>query len=338
MENINYDLKICEDCKTIDCLMKCQYIDIDYNEAVKQKKLIINGKDSSILHECVTCYACEQYCPNGNHPFYQIVELQEKKGILPAPIPITKQQIAMMKPKGRIENKIVKEPVINLCTFKMLAGSIYGKLYEGASVIMGSDIFCNIMWLHFAKISVIRERVPKMIDNIMSYYLNESNVSEIICYHDECYGTYTQLAEAFGINVPFKSIHLFEYLSKKLDELSDHIKPLNVKVAYQRPCSNRLISETQKYVDEIFEKIGAQRVDRVYDRDNALCCGGVLRAHQKNILADEIQKKNIDDMVKAGVAYCVFNCPFCMFTLGEQVAQRGIFPILMSDLCQESLK
>lgn len=334
MYELNYDPQICEQCETCDCLVNCQYLDFDLKSAKIEKQNILMGRDSKVLDECVTCYACEEYCPNDNHPFYLIVERQEEKGILPAPTPITKQQIIMMQPRGTITPAQVRSPVINMCYFPMLTGCIRGKLYEGASYIVGSDIFCNVMWLHFAKNSIIRERLPRMIDNIWSHYLRDSGVNELVCFHDECFGTFTQLATAFGIDVPFKSIHLFEYLSKKLDALQDQIQPVNAKVAYQRPCSNRLVPETQHWVDNIFQRIGIERVEREYDRENALCCGQVFRAHQRDELADDVQRRNLDDMQQAGANYCVFNCPACFFTLAEAVSERGIFPILMSDLCQ----
>ncbi len=337
MYELKFDPAICEQCDTIDCLTKCQYLDFDLEEAKKEKMGILKGEKTRTLIECLTCYACEEYCPNKNHPFYQIVELQEKMGILPAPTPLTKQQILMMKPRNDIAETKVSKPVIDMCYFPMLLGCIHGKLYDGVSTIVGSDLFCNIMWLHFAKNSIIRERLPNVINNIQKYYLEGSGVDEIICFHDECYGTFTQLAPAFGIEVPFKSVHLFEYLAKKLDDLKDEISPLNAKVAYQRPCSNRLIPETQHWVDDIFEKIGAERVEREYDRGNALCCGGVPRIQQRDDLADDIQKRNIDDMEDAGVQYCVFNCPACFFTMSDIVTERGIIPILMSDLCQLAL-
>lgn len=338
MYELKFDPAICERCDTIECLMRCQYLDFDdVKEAKKEKMGILKGDKTRTLTECLTCYACEEYCPNNNHPFYQIVEQQEKHGILPAPQPLTKQQILMMKPKQDLKMTPVSKPVIDMCFFPMLMGCIRGKLFEGVSTMVGSDLFCNIMWLHFAKNSVIRERLPTVIDNIQRYYLEGSGVDEIICFHDECYGTFTHLAPAFGIDVPFKSVHLFEYLAKRLDELKDEIRPLNAKVAYQRPCSNRLIPETQHWVDDIFEKIGADRVDREYDRENALCCGGVPRIHQRDDLADDIQKRNLDDMEVAGAQYCVFNCPACFFTMSDIVTERGIIPILMSDLCQLAL-
>ncbi|MEZ4549635.1 MAG: hypothetical protein R2860_05285 [Desulfobacterales bacterium] len=42
-------------------------------------------------------------------------------------------------------------------------------------------------------------------------------------------------------------------------------------------------------------------------------------------------------MLKTGATYCVFNCPFCMATLGQEVAEQGLMPILVSDLIQIAL-
>jgi Fe-S oxidoreductase len=337
MSELKFSGEICERCETIDCLTKCQYLKMDLKTAKVERQRLLRGEKSRVLEECVTCYACEEYCPYGNHPFYHLVDQQEKLEVWPVPQPITKQQVLMMGPRGKITPKKVQSPLVNMCYFPMLTGSIRGKLFEGASTIVGSDIFCNIMWLHFGKNSVIRERVPEMIANIWEHYLKDSGVNELICFHDECYGTYTRLAPAFGIEVPFKPIHIFDYLNRRLDDLKDRIKPLGQKVAYQRSCSNRLVPETQPWVDEIFGKIGAERAERKYDRENALCCGTVFRAQQRDDLADDVQKRNLDDMAAAGARYCVFSCPACLFTLGESVLKRGIMPVLMNDLCQIAL-
>jgi Fe-S oxidoreductase len=338
METLKFDPETCEKCGTVDCLMRCRHLGFtDIVRAKAEKRKINAGQDSRVLHECLTCYACQEYCPNGNNPFFVLVERQEQRGILPAPVPVVNEQLKMMAPRGKITRRRVQSPVVDLCAFPMLAGSIRGSLFDGVSVISGTDIFCNIMWLHFAKNSTIRERVPQAIDNIMHFYLADSAIDEIVCFHDECYGTYTSVADAYGIRVPFKPVHQFDYLEKKLAALSDRIKPLNVKIAYQRPCSNRLVPQTDKVLDRVFEKIGAQRVPRRYDRGDALCCGGILRAHQRDQLADELVEKNIDDMLAAGAAYCVFNCPFCMATMAQEVAEHGLMPILVSDLCLAAL-
>ncbi|MFH1135046.1 MAG: heterodisulfide reductase-related iron-sulfur binding cluster [Pseudomonadota bacterium] len=337
MEKIGFDPEICRTCETLDCLTRCGYMKFDLESAREEKTRLIRGEDSRVLRDCVTCYACEEYCPYHNHPFYLIVERQEELGVKPVPDPITKQQLKMMAPRGDLALGPARGPVLDMCYFPMLLGSIKGELFAGLETMVGSDVFCNIMWLHFGKNSAIRERLPRMVENIRNFLPRDGAAREMVCFHDECYGTYTQLAPAFGIDVPFKVVHLFDFLVRRLDELKDKIKPLGLKVAYQRPCSNRLSPETQVYVDQIFQRLGVERVKRKYDGEDALCCGGVLYAMQRDDEADDIQKRNLDDMVEAGAQVCVFNCPACLFTLGEAAAQRGLMPMLMSDLCRAAL-
>jgi len=333
--SLQFDEKLCTECETYDCLTRCQYINLSLDEAKVERWKIIRGEASRVLTECSTCYACEEYCRYGNHPFYQIVELQEAKGIHPAPKPIEKLQVKMMAPKGPAAPGKHASEVINLCAFRAFEKmSIQGKLFEGTSTMGGNNLFCNLMYLHFARNSVIKERLPRSIENIWQGHLKNNGLDEIICFHDECYATYTSWAPAFGVNVPFKPIHFFQYVLDKLRQRKDKIRPLSMKVAYQRPCSNRLIPETQHLVDDIFALIGVERVAREYDRDNALCCGGLFRAHGRDELADDVQQRNLRDMVEAGAVATVFNCQYCFMTLAEKVARRGMMPLLMSDLCR----
>lgn len=331
MFELSFDKRKCLACRTCDCLTKCQYIDLDRDKAKIEWQKIIKGENSFVLEDCVTCYACEEYCPSGNHPFYLIVERQEEKGILPSPRPIITMWINQCEPVGRFVVGMVQEKALSFCFMPVFNLLVRGKLFEDIawSSIFGQEFFCNAVYLHYAKMSVIKDRLPKIVENI-----EKQGIKELICLHDECYGTFTSLAPAYGIEVPFKPIHYYEYLYDKLKEYKDEIRPLNVKVAYQRNCSARLVPETEHFVDDILGLIGADRVEREYDRENALCCAELIRMAKGYELADDVQKRNIDDMVKVGAEYCVFNCPACWDSLAEKVAKRGIKPIHMIEICK----
>ena len=338
MYSLSFNKDICLACETLDCLLRCQYIDIEIEAAKAEKKKIVNGQYSDILKQCATCYACEEYCPNSNHPFFQIVELQEEIGYCPAPRPITNQQIKMYAPKG--DNDLgygLRNPSISLCLFPDMKERLSGEIFEETSSFLGRDFFCNLVYLHFAKMSLIKERLPQVVDNI-NKNLAKSGLKELVCFHDECFAGFTYWAEAYGLEVPFTPIHLYEFLLKRLKALKERIKPLGSIVAYQRPCSNRLIPKTQGLVDEVFRLIGARRADRKYDRENALCCGSIIIMQGRDELAEEVQEKNIQDMVDSGARYCLFNCPMCYYTLGEKVEKRGITPVTMPDLCRFALE
>jgi len=341
MYALKYDEETCLKCRTQACLIKCQYIDIDKESAKKEILKIAHGEDSSILHDCVTCYACEEYCPSNNHPFYLIVEKQEELDVPPLPRPIIQRGINVGIPyRGEPKIEKINGRALLMGVFSDLMFLIQGKLFEGLPVISQDPrkmfhYFCQLMYLHFARSSVIQERLPKIIQTI-----TEHEVTEVICFHDECYGTYTSYCPAIGMEVPFKPIHLFEFLYNRLLELKDDIRPVNLKVAYQRPCSARLSPDKHHFVQAIFDLIGAQAVEREYVDENALCCGGTIEAQRREgsrKRAADLQKRNIEDMKNAGAEVCVFNCPACYSTLGQMVAQNGIRPVFMSDLCRVAI-
>jgi len=341
MLTLRFDQNKCLACETRDCLTKCQYLNMDVEEATIEMQHLIQGKDSRVLHECRTCYACEEYCPMGNHPFYLIVSRQEERNIPPLPDPIIQQGVQLGIPfRGEPEISEINGPVLNMGVFSQLSNLAQGKLFEGLTLISTDKrkmhhYFCNLMYLHFARISVINERLPGIIQTIAAHH-----PTEVVHFHDECYGTYNSYAQAFGIDVPFKSVHLFEHLYNRLVELKEEIRPLGYKVAYQRPCSSRLSPDKHLFVNKIFDLIGVEHVDREHVDENALCCGStILSQRQKGSrkFCLDLQNKNIADMKKAGAQLCIFNCPACMQTIGKQVAESGIMPIWMSDLCRMAI-
>ncbi|UCD01775.1 MAG: (Fe-S)-binding protein, partial [Promethearchaeota archaeon] len=225
------------------------------------------------------------------------------------------------------------KPVFHKCTFsRMNPEEMKGQMFENLQYISGRAFFCNLMYHHYARDSVIRERVPIIIDNI-----NKHGIKELICWHDECYGLWTSYCQRNNIEVPFKPIHLFEYLYNYLKEYESELTKLDMKVAYQRNCSNRFIPETDKWVDKICELIGVERVAREYDRENALCCTGPFSMIGRADLVRPTQNKNVKDMVDHGAEACVYNCPMCKDVLGSKVLRKGLKNYLLSDLARMAL-
>jgi Fe-S oxidoreductase len=306
----------------------------DKKAAHEEMMKVVKGENSRVLKECVTCYACEEYCPRGNHPFYLICERREEKGMYTAPRPITKQWINMTQMQGKQMVGKIKEQALSSCFIPALGGLVSGEIFKDVawSIVFGAEFMCPAVHTHFAKMSVVKERLPLVMENF-----KKLGVKEVICLHDECYGTYTSIASAYGMEVPFKPIYYMDFLLDRLKELKGKIKPLNIKAAYQRPCSNRLIPDKHYLAKEILDFIGVELPDREYQDGNCLCCANILRSISGYRLANDVQQRNIDDMRKAGVDYCVFNCPACQSTLSEKVVKMGLKPIHIIDLCKMAI-
>jgi Fe-S oxidoreductase len=330
-----FDKSHCSECENIDCLTRCQWIDIDKATARIEMEKMINGKDSFVLKECLTCFACDEYCPYNSHPFDMITELQEKYNSLDIDPEKLQTTIDRFAPPDELRLKEIdpEKPVFHKCTFsRMTPEEMKGQMFENLQYISGRAFFCNLQYHHMGRDSVIRERLPIIMDNI-----NKHGIKELICWHDECYGLWTSYCQRNNIEVPFKPIHLFEYVYNYLKEHESELTKLNMKIAYQRNCSNRFILETDKWVDKICELIGVERVPRGYDRENALCCAGPFGGIGKSNLIRPTQNKNVKDMLDHGAEACIYNCPMCKQVLGGKVERKGLKNYLLSDLARMAL-
>ena len=74
-----FDRSKCDLCG--ECLVKCQYVDYGLERAKEEIGKLIMGEPASILKECVTCVACNQYCEKGANPFDLINQMQEETGL-----------------------------------------------------------------------------------------------------------------------------------------------------------------------------------------------------------------------------------------------------------------
>ena len=332
MYELRFDPQLCFICQTFSCLTECRYLSYGFDEAREERVKIARGEYSRVLEECMTCYGCEEYCEHDNHPFYMLVELQERFGVRVADDGFLAQLVERYRAEDEFRPKEVGGKVVHICLFPQFKSAITGRLFEGYDVVRGRHLFCNLIYLHYGLISVIKERAARTIDNF-----RKLGIEEVVMYHDECYGFYTSFARAYGIEVPFKAVHLFDHLHSRLREMESEVVELGVRVAYQRPCSNRLSPETDRTLDRIFELIGVERVEREYDRMNALCCGASFEFKGDFETARKLQERNIRDMVDSGASHVVFNCPMCYLTLGKKVRDAGLTPVMVSELCKMAI-
>ena len=332
-----FDKSHCSECENIDCLTRCQWMDIDKDTARAEMEKMINGEDSFVLKNCVTCFACDEYCPYGSHPFDLKTELQEKYNSLNINSNILENTVKRFAPHDQVRLKEIdpEKPVINKCGLgKLNVNNLQGQLFDNLQYVSGLDFFCNLLYHHYARDSVIKERAPIILDNI-----KKQGIKEMICFHDECYGFYASFCPRNNIELPtdFKVIHINEYLYNYLKDHESEIKKLNIKMAYQRSCSNRFIPETDEWVDKICELIGVERVPRKYDRENAMCCAGIFATLGKSSLMRKAQNDNINDMLEHDAEVCVYNCSMCKESLGSKAKRKGLKNYLLSDLVRLSL-
>ena len=99
-----------------DCLSGCQWVDIDSKTAVEWMEKMIQGKHSPILDKCITCYACNELCPEDAYPFDLIASLQEKYHTLFPQDKIEAREKRFVYTGDVLPTKV--DRIISLCVFK----------------------------------------------------------------------------------------------------------------------------------------------------------------------------------------------------------------------------
>ena len=315
-----------------DCLTRCLYVDYDKERAVTEIKLLMEGKPADILSKCITCCACREYCPKDADPYDLILKLQEKY----QSFPIKPEALAAFNRMFEVPSQVIPgdpgKPALSLCVMErnLPEGAIDSRMFRGMTIVKGADYFCYIGYVHVGKETPIAQNAQKFIDKMSS--LNQ----EIIFLHDDCYAMVSAKVKDYGISVPFKYMHILEYMRNYLRDHKNSIMKLNKKVAYQRPCASRFTPEKDVLVDEIFELVGVERTKRKYEREFALCCtGSIIQVFPQ--LAVEIQAKNVDDAINSGADALITLCPLCDRVLKRPTIAKGLNKIYITDLCRMAL-
>ncbi len=313
-----------------DCLSECQWMTVESDQATDWMTQMMEGKQTPVLEKCITCYACNETCPENANPFDLIAQLQEKYHSILSEDAVakTEKQYAFT---GEIKGSPKADRIMSICVFgKTDANLIQGELYDLPKV-GGKPYFCWVLFSHLGAESVQRRHAREFVDRLGSI-----GAREIICFHDDCFAMLTKIAPQYGIDVPFRPVHLAEYLVEYLKANRDRIKPLNTVVAYQRPCASRHTPEKEHFIDELFELAGVRRVERNYDRNNALCCAGTKFLVGTGDPKHD-QEKNILDAKQAGGTAMVCLCPICMSSLAGTAMAHDMPLIFLGDIARMAL-
>jgi len=181
--------------------VKCQYVDYDRDRAIREFTALTEGKEAPVLKECITCVACNEYCPTGANPYDLIMRLQEETGALVIP----EKTRAFLDRGMEVPNEVIKgdhdKAVLSVCIAGPLLseGVLESKMFEGLTIVKGADYWCYVVYLHAALESVVKANVHRFFDN-----LAKLGAREIIFLHDECYAMANRIAADYGVKPSFK--------------------------------------------------------------------------------------------------------------------------------------
>ena len=332
-----WDSSKCDLCG--DCLVKCRYVDYDKNRAVNEIKLLMEGKEADILNKCITCIACNDYCPTGADPSNLIFKMQEKIGTCPIVAvgkPVLDEMVKGLEGQGEPGQLIQGDrdkPVLSFDSFEFRQfpeDTLDSVLFKGMTIVRGSEYMSLVGCVHMGGESFAEKYAQNVIDRLASLG------KDIVYIHNEGYTLAHVKAKELGLTVPFKYMHLFEYLRDYLRNNQNTITKLGKKVAYHANCGTRWIPEQDDFLDEIFELIGVERPPRQYERLNAVCCTAPIIGTNRELAVD-IQEKNVKDAMECGADALITICPICDAVMRRPTSRLSLPKIFITDLCRIAL-
>ncbi|MHA1649956.1 MAG: (Fe-S)-binding protein [Candidatus Helarchaeota archaeon] len=142
-----------------------------------------------------------------------------------------------------------------------------------------------------------------------------------------CYRTVTKdWPEILGKPLPFKTMHMAEYLANKLKKFK--FRPMKMKVAYHDPCHigrhmfpNQIYNEPRQVIDRI---PGINRVVLDREMDATLCCGagGGVKAGMPDY-SEYIATLRVEEVRAKGAEAVITPCPFCIRGLTDGAKQEA---------------
>jgi Fe-S oxidoreductase len=291
-EDKGFDFFRAEDCDLCgDCLVRCPYINLTRAEAVDEMKRLIAGEPTrKVSKKCISCYACDAFCPRDCHPYELITrnwhERYRRRGLpirasylMPASSPNFRTDIVKnMTPweRGLLrkwretppEGEFVLYPGCNALTLPHLMDAPF---LDGVTISGDFDLCCGEMYFRMGLFDVVERTAEKLT----RYYRNKTIGTMLFICPAGLNMFRNVLPGQFGADLPFKTKYLGEYLWEKVEKGELEIrKQFNYSIAVHDSCHGRILGEeVMGAARKLYEHMGLEMLEIAGNPSEGLCCG-----------------------------------------------------------------
>jgi Fe-S oxidoreductase len=340
-----YDFFSYEDCDLCgECLARCQYMDLTRAEAVEEMKRLVAGEPTHTVHEkCISCYACNAFCPRDCHPYELILETwyrrYREKGLpvraaylMPASSPNFRTDIVKtMNAREREllrrwrdtppEGEVVLYPGCSVLTLPHLLDA---EFMRGIPVSGDFDLCCGEMYFRQGLFDVV-ERVA---GKLTAYYRDRDIGTMLFACPAGLNMFRNVLPDQFGAEFGFETEFIGNYLLKKVKAGEIEIKrKLSRSVAVHDSCHARILGgEVMDSTRELYSLLGLEIKEMKHSREEGYCCGfaaGCNRYSPTDMVLASI--KELWESQKTGAKEMAIYCTACLTTM---TMYRWLFPTI----------
>jgi len=315
------------------------------------------------LYICAGCGACNKICPvriDLSHRWEELKEWLFFEGYAPMENhrPLRERVKAVMNPYNEPvpnrEDWLPKEVKLSIkpeilyfvgCTESYRRQEIAqatAKILKKANVeftILGTnERCCGSPLLRTGQTDIVKEELmPQNIEN-----MEKVGVDEIVTACSGCFQTLTNDYPRVVGPLPFKVLHISQYVERLLDEGRLEFKnKLERKVTYHDPCHLGRHVGVFEEPRRVLESIpGVQLIEMPRNRIGSRCCGaggGFKIAF--NDKATTIASKRVNEAIDTGAECIITTCPFCKTNLthGADIFKNGIRTFDLMELALKAL-
>jgi len=299
--------------------VRCRYMDLTRAEAIAEIERLIAGEPSGkVLSKCISCYACNAFCPEDANPYHLILDRWHKRYrerglpvrasyLLPYHSPNYRTDVeAEMSPREKellagwksapAEGEFLY-PGCNLLTVPYLFDL---QVLERLPVSGDWNLCCGEPLYRMGLFDVM-EKIAKGLEN----YYRDKPVEKMVFVCPACYNMMKNvLPGEFGAKLDFECEYIVPWLLRAMDRGEFTIKrPLDKKVAVHDSCHARILgSEIMESSRELYRRLGLTVINMKNHHEDGLCCGiaaGCNRYMPQDIVAASVRELREGDSTGA---------------------------------------
>lgn len=281
-----------------ECLYRCQYMDLTREEAVEEKKRLLTGDPSpELLRKCISCYACNSFCPNDCKPYELIIAAWYRRYrehglpvraryLMPSTFPnfrtdmvrrMSHREQALVRTWRETppEGELVLYPGCNIMAMPHLLDAPF---MQDIRVAGDWELCCGEM---FFRMGLFNE-AERTAEKLTAYYRGR-DIGTMLFACPACMNMFAnvlpdQFGAEFNFEKKFLGIHLLEKI--RSGELAITGK-LNRTVTLHDSCHARVLGDVvMDNAREILAYLGIDILEMEHNRREGFCCGAAAGANK----------------------------------------------------------
>lgn len=303
-------------------------------QAIDEIRMINRGETakSRAVRDCMSCYACNAFCPHDAHPYerihydwdvrYRAHGLPRRASyLMPGRRPNFRQDLRFSRRERELHARWGADtppartclyPGCNLLAMPLLAE---GAIFEALPVWGRWDLCCGEMFFRMG----LREPTARIAERLTAFY-RDKPIDELVFVCPAGYNMFTHvLPEQFGAHFTFKTTFFTDWFMEQQRQGRFPTRtPLQGSTVVHDSCHARVLGETfMEKQRELLRTLGLSVSETEPNRGHGLCCG-VAAGCNRYSLFDLMRegRRALRALDQAPGETITAYCTGCLLTLG----------------------